>query len=172
LILSRVGYRIFFVAILQLLFFILVRKSMDDYNLIGFAVRFIMQKKRIIRRYLKDTDLNLVDCMVMMITNRHPNCNQEKIGEITLFNGAIIARSLKKLEQMEFVIRQVDPNNRRKKIVQITSAGEEFVKRLRADFKDANNEIYSNLTGEELDQLEKILSKVYANFDNIKIPNK
>lgn len=145
---------------------------MDDYNLIGFAVRFIMQKKRIIRQYLKGTDMNMVDSMVMMIVNRHPNCNQETIGEITLFDGAIIARSLKKLEKMDFVVREVDPENRRKKIVQITSAGAEFVKRLRSDFKDANDEIYSNLTDEELNQLEHILTKVYANIDGVQIPNK
>ncbi|MFC6322728.1 MarR family winged helix-turn-helix transcriptional regulator [Companilactobacillus baiquanensis] len=142
---------------------------MDDYNLIGFAVRFIMQKKRIIRAYLKDTDLNMVDSIVMMIVNRHPDCNQETIGEITLFDGAIIARSLKKLEQMDFVVREVDPANRRKKIVQITTSGAEFVKRLRADFKDANEELYSNLTDEELNQLEHILTKVYANIDGIQL---
>lgn len=142
---------------------------MDDYNLIGFAVRFIMQKKRIIRSYLKDTDLNMVDSIVMMIVNRHPDCNQETIGEITLFDGAIIARSLKKLEQMDFVVREVDPANRRKKIVQITTSGAEFVKRLRADFKDANEDLYSNLTDEELNQLEHILTKVYANIDGIQL---
>lgn len=145
---------------------------MDDYNLIGFTVRFIMQKKRIIRSYLKGTDLNMVDSILMMTVSRHPDCNQEKLGEITLFDGAIIARSLKKLESMSFVIRQVDPDNRRKKIVRITKEGTEFVKRLRVDFKNANDEIYSNLTDEELNQLEKILTKVYANIDRVQLTDK
>ncbi|WP_225420927.1 MarR family winged helix-turn-helix transcriptional regulator [Companilactobacillus keshanensis] len=131
-----------------------------------------MQKKRIVREYLKGTDLTMIDSMIMMSVNQHPDCNQEEIGDITLFDGAIIARSLKKLELMDFVIRQVDPDNRRKKIVRITTTGTAFIKKLKVDFKDSNEEIYSNLTDEEKNQLEHILTKVYANIDGVKTLNK
>ncbi|WP_164509330.1 MarR family winged helix-turn-helix transcriptional regulator [Companilactobacillus jidongensis] len=144
---------------------------MDDYDLIGFAVRFMMQRKRIISAFLKGKDLNLADCIIMMIVTKHPGYNQEKIGEVTLFDGAIIARSLKKLEKQGFVTREVDVNNRRRKIVQITEAGKEFGNKLRESFKDSNEIIYSGLTEDELKQLGVIMAKVYANLDKVKIPD-
>ncbi|WP_164506004.1 MarR family winged helix-turn-helix transcriptional regulator [Companilactobacillus insicii] len=144
---------------------------MDDYDLIGFAVRFMMQRKRILSSFLKERDLNIADCIIMMIVTKHPGYNQEKIGEVTLFDGAIIARSLKKLEKYGLVHRKIDETNRRRKIVQITEAGREFGDKLRAAFKDSNKTIYSGITDTEKDELHVILAKVYANLDKVKIPD-
>lgn len=144
---------------------------MDDYDLVGFAVRFMMQRKRILSGFLKGKDLNLADCIILMIVIKHPGYNQEKIGEITLFDGAIIARSLKKLECQDLVTRSVDKSNRRRKIVQVTETGKEFGNKLKAAFKDSNETIYSGITEDELEQLDVILAKVYANLDKVKIPD-
>ncbi|KRK79603.1 MarR family winged helix-turn-helix transcriptional regulator [Companilactobacillus nodensis] len=144
---------------------------MDDYDLVGFAVRFMMQRKRLISAFLKGKDLNLADSIIMMIVTKHSGYNQEKIGEVTLFDGAIIARSLKKLEAQGFVTREVDETNRRRKIVQITESGKEFGNKLRSAFKESNETIYSGITEEELKQLDVIMAKVYANLDKVKIPD-
>lgn len=144
---------------------------MDDYDLIGFAVRFMMQRKRILSAFLKDTDFNLADCIIVMIVTKHSGYNQEKIGEMTLFDGAIIARSLKKLEEQGYVTREVDETNRRRKIVQITEAGRKFGNELKDAFKDSNETIYSGITEDEQEQLHVILAKVYANLDKVKIPD-
>ncbi|WP_334329199.1 MarR family winged helix-turn-helix transcriptional regulator [Companilactobacillus sp. HBUAS59699] len=144
---------------------------MDDYDLIGFAVRFMMQRKRILSAFLKNTDLNLADCVILMIVTKHSGYNQEKIGEKTLFDGAIIARSLKKLEKQGYVTREVDETNRRRKIVQITEAGRKFGDKLRDSFKGSNETIYSGITEDEQEQLHVILAKVYANLDKVKIPD-
>lgn len=144
---------------------------MDDYDLVGFAVRFMMQRKRLISAFLKGKDLNLADSIIMMIVTKHSGYNQEKIGEVTLFDGAIIARSLKKLEAQGFVTREVDETNRRRKIVQITESGKEFGNKLRSTLKESNEEIYSGITEEELKQLDVIMAKVYANLDKVKIPD-
>ena len=144
---------------------------MDDYDLVGFAVRFMMQRKRLISAFLKGKDLNLADSIIMMIVTKHSGYNQEKIGEVTMFDGAIIARSLKKLEAQGFVTREVDETNRRRKIVQITESGKEFGNKLRSAFKESNETIYSGITEEELKQLDVIMAKVYANLDKVKIPD-
>ncbi|WP_081776156.1 MarR family winged helix-turn-helix transcriptional regulator [Companilactobacillus nodensis] len=148
-----------------------MRRTMDDYDLVGFAVRFMMQRKRLISAFLKGKDLNLADSIIMMIVTKHSGYNQEKIGEVTLFDGAIIARSLKKLEAQGFVTREVDETNRRRKIVQITESGKEFGNKLRSAFKESNETIYSGITEEELKQLDVIMAKVYANLDKVKIPD-
>lgn len=142
---------------------------MDDYNLVGFVMRYSMIKKRIAANYLKKEDLNTFESILLGIVYKKQECSQDKIGEITLFDGASIARALKKLEDRGFVSRQTDPNNRRKKIVTITDAGQELYDEVRKAFHKGNDAIFKDITSEEQTQLEKILMKVYKNLDNIKI---
>ncbi|WP_195701327.1 MarR family winged helix-turn-helix transcriptional regulator [Companilactobacillus futsaii] len=142
---------------------------MDDYNLVGFVMRYSMVKKRIAAKYLKEEDLNTFESILLGIVYKKKECSQDKIGEITLFDGASIARALKKLEDRGFVSRQADPNNRRKKIVTITDAGQKLYDEVRKAFHKGNDAIFKDITSEEQTQLEKILMKVYKNLDNIKI---
>lgn len=71
---------------------------MDDYNLVGFVMRYSMIKKRIAAKYLKEEDLNTFESILLGIVYKKQECSQDKIGEITLFDGASIARALKNLE--------------------------------------------------------------------------
>ena len=107
---------------------------MDDYNLIGFVMKYTMIRKRIAASYLKKEDLNAFESILLAIVYKRHECSQDKIGEITLFDGASIARSLKKLEDRGFVSRHADPNNRRKKIVSITEACSELYGEVRKAF--------------------------------------
>ncbi|AUI71828.1 hypothetical protein COSHB9_08490 [Companilactobacillus alimentarius] len=145
---------------------------MDDYNLIGFVMRYTMVKKRIAASYLKKEDLNAFESILLAIVYKHQEISQDKIGEITLFDGASIARSLKKLEDRGFVSRHADPNNRRKKIVTITDAGLKLYGEVRKAFQKSNGEIFKGITSEEQTELEGILIKVYDNLDNIEIDSK
>ncbi|HIY91933.1 MarR family winged helix-turn-helix transcriptional regulator [Companilactobacillus sp. HBUAS56275] len=145
---------------------------MDDYNLIGFVMRYTMVRKRIAASYLKKEDLNAFESILLAIVYKRRECTQDKIGEITLFDGASIARSLKKLEDRGFVSRQADPNNRRKKIVSITDAGSELYGKVRKAFSESNETIFKGITSEEQTELENILMKVYKNLDSVKIPSK
>lgn len=145
---------------------------MDDYNLVGFVMRYSMVKKRIAAKYLKEEDLNTFESILLGIVYKKHQCSQDKIGEITLFDGASIARALKKLEDRGFVSRQPDPNNRRKKLVTITDAGQGLYDEVRKAFHKGNDAIFKDITSEEQTQLEKILMKVYKNLDDIKIESK
>ncbi|GEO59228.1 MarR family winged helix-turn-helix transcriptional regulator [Companilactobacillus bobalius] len=145
---------------------------MDDYNLIGFVMKYTMIRKRIAASYLKKEDLNAFESILLAIVYKRRECSQDKIGEITLFDGASIARSLKKLEDRGFVSRHADPNNRRKKIVSITEAGSELYGEVRKAFSESNDAIFKGITSEEQTELESILMKVYKNLDDIEIPSK
>ena len=145
---------------------------MDDYNLVGFAMRYTMVKKRIAAKKKKKEDLNTFESILLAIVFKRGKCTKDKLGEITLFDGASIARALKKLEDRGFVSRQADPNNRRKKIVTITDAGLKLYGEVREAFQDSNDMIFKGITSEEQKELDSILMKVYKNLDDIEIPTK
>ncbi|KRN99851.1 MarR family winged helix-turn-helix transcriptional regulator [Companilactobacillus kimchiensis] len=144
---------------------------MDDYNLVGFVMKYTQIKRRIAASYLKDKNLNAFESILLSIVYKHGQCTQDKIGEITMSDGATIARSLKKLEDQQFVFREPDPNNGRKKIVSITEAGSELYDKVRNDFRKSNEIMFKGITFEEQKQLESILEKVYKNLDSIEIPS-
>lgn len=145
---------------------------MDDYNLVGFVMKYTQIKRRIAASYLKDKGLNAFESILLSIVYKYHECSQDKIGDITMSDGAAVARSLKKLEDLGYVTRQPDPNNGRKKLVSITAQGEGFYDVVRHAFKKSNDSMFKGVTSEEQKQLESILEKVYKNLDSIEIPSK
>ncbi|WP_338215498.1 MarR family winged helix-turn-helix transcriptional regulator [Companilactobacillus muriivasis] len=145
---------------------------MDDYNLIGFVMKYTSIKRRIASGYLKDKGLNAFEGILLSIVYKNKSCTQDKIVEITVSDGAIVARSLKKLENYGYVLRKPDPDNGRRKVVMITEKGEELYDKVRRDFHASNEVMFKGITSEEQAQLESILEKVYRNLDSIEIPSK
>lgn len=141
---------------------------MDDYNLNGFVMKYTQIKKRIAAKYLKEENLNAFESILLSIVYKHTECTQDRLGEITMFDGASVARALKKLEDRGFIFRQADPNNGRKKIVHITDEGTKLYDKVRNAFHESNETIFKGITSEEQKQLETILEKVYENLDEVK----
>ncbi|WP_125771333.1 MarR family winged helix-turn-helix transcriptional regulator [Companilactobacillus furfuricola] len=145
---------------------------MDYTILTGFSVRYLMTKKRTLNSILKEQDLNPVDGVLMVFIGNHPGFSQEKIGEVTLFDGASIARSLKRLEQAEFATRKVHPTNHRKKLVQLTPKGEEFLALIKKADKEVTDKLFDNISATDQKKLDNILHRVFDNFDELNIQNK
>ena len=66
---------------------------------------------------------------IMMIYD-NPNCSQDDLVNIYSESKAKIAKSLKKLEDNGYIIRKVNPDNRRKYMLKTTPKGNELVPKL------------------------------------------
>ncbi|MFD1472668.1 MarR family winged helix-turn-helix transcriptional regulator [Companilactobacillus mishanensis] len=142
-----------------------------DYSILtGFATRYMMTKKRTLSTILKQKDLNTIDGILMVLIDKHPDFSQEKIGEITLFDGASIARALKRLEASGFAERKVHPTNHRKKLVNLTPEGKEFLSKVKAADHKISDQLFEDVSEEDKKSLEEILTHVFNNFDKIDIP--
>lgn len=145
---------------------------MDDYALVRFVMKYTSIKRRIAANYLKEKQLNVFESIILSIIYKKGACTQDKLGEITMSDGALIARSLKKLENFGYVLRKPDPTNGRRKVVSITEKGTELTDTVRNKFKASNQTMLQGITTEEQAQLENILEKLYKNLDSIEIPSK
>ncbi len=151
--------------------FVLFGDNILDYSILtGFATRYMMTKKRSLSSILKTKDLNTIDGILMVFVGKHPEFSQEKIGEITLFDGASIARSLKRLETSGFAERKVHPTNHRKKLVSLTPKGEEFLTEIKKADHKVSDQLFEDVSEEDQKSLEEILTHVYNNFDKIDLP--
>ena len=81
-----------------------------------------------LNHHLEDFGINASQRHLLFEISLQKNINQEKIATRCNINNGAVARSIKKLEEKELVIREIDDENRRQNKVSLTSKGEEILK--------------------------------------------
>lgn len=78
--------------------------------------------------------------------------------------GGMTSR-LDRLEAAGYVVREVDPSDRRASLVSLTRAGRTLADRALEDLVAAENDLFSALTDAERDRVDRILDKITAHLD-------
>ena len=74
------------------------------------------------------------------------------------------------LEAHEYVVRRPDPDDRRRKIVEITARGGTALKKLDQLVYAADDEMLADLTGEERETLARLLERILPATDRTGVP--
>ena len=106
-------------------------KKMDASQFpIGKLISMISRAQEIyLNHQLKDLDINSTQLMLLFEISHQNNLNQERIASRCNFNKGSVARSIRKLEEKELIIREIDEKNRRQNKVSLTPKGEEIIKK-------------------------------------------
>ena len=112
---------------------------------------------------IKELDLGHEMRFIMMIYD-NPDISQDDLAKISGQSKANIAKSLKKLEDKDFIKREINPENRRKYMLNTTERGDEIVPKIRQISRDWEKEV--GLTDE--DELLKERIKEIA-IENMKL---
>lgn len=109
----------------------------------------------------------------MMIYD-NPNISQDELVLMSGQSKGNIAKSLKRLENDGYIKREVNPNNRRKYMLNTTEKGEDLVPKIRQISKDWEKEVGIDDSDDELKlRLKEIALKGMElvgddSFDNLK----
>lgn len=79
--------------------------------------------------HIQDLGINATQLHLLFEIAHDCNINQEKISERCNINKGAVARSIRKLEDMGLVVRQIDENNRRQNKISLTSEGIETLEK-------------------------------------------
>ncbi|WP_067043214.1 MarR family winged helix-turn-helix transcriptional regulator [Methanobrevibacter sp. YE315] len=109
---------------------------------------------------LKDQNMTLKELSVLLRIRFVGNSTQHDLVELFKVSGAYIAKLLRKFEDCGYIKRKEDPENRRKKLVEITDEGIKKTDELIEIIQSWENEVTSNITDDELETLKKILFKI------------
>ena len=109
---------------------------------------------------LKDQNMTIKELSVLLRIRFDDIATQKDLVDVFKVSDAYIAKLLRKFENNEYIVRMEDPQNRRKKIVKLTSKGVEKTDELIMVITNWENEITSKLTDEEIATLKKILFKI------------
>ncbi len=104
---------------------------------------------------IKFKQLNLGhDVRYIMFIYDNPNCSQDELVNMFAQSKGNIAKVLKKLEDSDYIKREINPENRRKYMLTTTEKGDELVPKYRQYSRQWEKEV--GITEEDKELLERI----------------
>lgn len=112
-----------------------------------------LNQQKYIKSRLKDLNLGH-DVRYVMFIYDNPGCSQEDLVNMFSQSKGNIAKALKKLEDLGYIIRENDPNNRRKYMLDTTEKGRDLVPEFRKISKEWEKEV--GITDSDKELMERI----------------
>ena len=109
---------------------------------------------------LEKLDINPSQLHFLFEIKYNNEINQDKIASKCNMNKGSVARSIKKLEDKELVVRKIDDNNRRQNIISLTQKGENTLNESIKILDNWENEVLKKNESIDEDSLKKMLKEI------------
>ena len=131
---------------------------------VGRLISMVSKVQQIyLNHHLKDLGINSSQLHLLFEISNQSNINQEKIAKRCNINKGAVARSIKKLEDNELVVREIDEANRRQNKISLTPKGK-VVLNDSIDILDKwESEVFKNFSKENKQFLNESLKEVFIN---------
>lgn len=93
---------------------------------------------------------------------------QKDIEEYLELKHPTVIGILQRMEAKGIIVSEVDPQDKRQKIITLTALAFELEKRITDHVEDAEQRMAEGMTQEELDTIKMLLHKVYKNINKEK----
>ena len=113
-----------------------------------------------INHHIAEYGLSATQLHLLYEISKQDDLNQEKISVRCNLNKGAVARSIKKLEDNGFVVRQIDENNRRQNKVSLTKKGNETLKKAVKILNQWEDEVILEKGYIEKELLQQILKEI------------
>ena len=105
------------------------------------------------KKAFKEIGLTFEEGVILQNIMLNPSSSQDEIARALVFDTAAVARALKELEGKGYVTRIIDPDNQRKKIVSITSSGQETALKINKIMEAWDTMIFKGLKKKEKEEV-------------------
>lgn len=128
-------------------------------------ISIIVRKMRTFaERSLAEYELGFPEQLVLMYLTAHGTSNQESIAASLDIDKGAITKTIFKLEVKGYVARELNPLNRREKIVALTGEASPVVEALKSSFANLQEVLFRGLTVSEVLQMSNSLERVAKNL--------
>ncbi|HLI09335.1 MAG TPA: MarR family transcriptional regulator [Ktedonobacteraceae bacterium] len=133
---------------------------------------FILNKasQEILRRceeVLVPLGIRLRHYSILALLGKGRVLSQNEIGKRLGLDRNNVVVLMNYLEQKQLVVRDQDPTDRRVHAIHLTPHGEALLQEASTRLVEAENQVLSRLTHEELQQLNRLLSKLLLDTDSL-----
>lgn len=128
-------------------------------------ISIIVRKMRTFaERSLAEYELGFPEQLVLMYLTAHGTSNQESIATSLDIDKGAITKTIAKLEAKGYVARELNPQNRREKIVVLTEEAAPVVEALKRSFANLQEVLFKGLTANDVLQMSNSLERVAKNL--------
>lgn len=112
---------------------------------------------------IKELGLTAGQYPFIMKLSYNEGITQDDMANYFHIDKGTVARALRKLEDNEFVYREIDPVNRRRYLIYLTNKGKEIVPQIKSIDKEWEKLVCSKFSHDENGRLLEILQKLMIN---------
>ena len=124
----------------------------------------IMRRMRVFgERHLTQYEIGFAEQMVLMYLTAQGESSQEAIARYFNLDKGTVAKTVAKLEEGGFLIRETDPKDRRTKKLRLTEKASGPLSDMRGLSDELRSGMYAGMTDEEVAAFEASLEKVARN---------
>lgn len=105
-------------------------------------------------RQIRANGLNDTECMICSYVYGHENSSQEDVSKALCIDKSTIAKAAQLLENMGILLRVSDENDKRKKVLNLTSEGKEKCSQILHIHDEWVEKVMEELNDEEQKQFE------------------
>ncbi len=102
---------------------------------------------------------------LLMAIKENNGCTQKELAEQFGIKYSSMCERITKLENMGYIIRNIDENNSKFKRIFITAEGKVAGTQCKRIINEFNEILYDGFTNKEIKQLEKYLNKMIENVE-------
>lgn len=142
---------------------------MDNIPLTVYLSIIYRQYRIFLNNSLEKEGINAAQVPILTYILKHESTCQDEMAAHYKIDKGSIARSVRKLEDMELVYKEINPDNRRKYSLHLTDSGKESAKKIWKISEKWENIFYSkiNISKEEIEQVVKQMTLAAININEM-----
>ena len=129
----------------------------------GLIFRTLMERK-----HLNIYDLAAPECGILFILSKGEVANQLSVGQDMGIDKATMVKMIDKLESLKLVKRDVDPTDRRSKLISLTPKGNTTLEKIRTLRNATEDEVFTAFSKEDEAHLRRLVPQLLEVMMNIK----
>ena len=118
-------------------------------------------------KYLSELDINQNQFWILLNLCQEQNISQDRIASLLRVNGATVTRELESLEKRNLIMRKIDENDRRRKLVSLYDKGFEMLESVQDVDWETESKLLNYFSIEELHILKFLLKKIIITIEDI-----
>lgn len=114
-------------------------------------------------RELQQWEIGYAENWVLMFLSKNNKVNQETIAKHLMIDKGSIAKTVSKLEEKGYIVRETNKDNQREKLIQLSEKGENIIEYMKAALRKWNDTILKGISPEQEKQLEGLIGIISQN---------
>ncbi|MDD8049194.1 MAG: MarR family transcriptional regulator [Thomasclavelia sp.] len=121
------------------------------------------QNNKYINSKLKGKGVTYSEAKIIRVVYNNPGCTQDFLVKQMVVDKAVVARSLKSMQDKGFVKRIMHEDDKRKKIIKLTKKGYDIQPSIEYLFKQANKRLIATMNVDTKKDLNRLLNTLLSN---------